>query len=111
MTEQAKNQIGILHSVLIFTTIVAFIYLIQTTNNLPVKYFIIGLFEIFLSGILLLGASRPHKCLFYRMFPLIVGFYLYPFVGKATPYYLAGLGIILGVGFFTVGVISYIGIV
>ena len=110
MTEASNNRIGIFTCISIALIISIFIYLISKSGEDYQFYFLTGVFQILMGFIFALGAIRPHQCIFYRIFPIVFGFYLYPFVGDAVPFYLAGIAIVTGMVFTVFGLIGYFGV-
>ncbi len=109
MESSVQNKFGFFTTLFILLGIVIFIYLIHISPADYRKIFIIGLFQIYIGSVCAIGVIHPHKSIFYRIFPIVVGFFLYPFFGDAVPQYIAGMAIVAGFVFLVFGMLGYFG--
>ena len=109
MESSVQNKFGFFTTLFILLGIVIFIYLIHISPADYRKIFIIGLFQIYIGSVCAIGVIHPHKSIFYRIFPIVVGFFLYPFFGDAVPQYIAGMAIVAGFVSLVFGMLGYFG--
>ncbi len=107
MKTPPENEIGIYACIVILSISSIFFYLILKSSQSYQIFFLAGLYQVIMGFIFAFGAIKPHKCVLYRVIPIISGFFLYPFLGNAVPMYLAGMAIVGGLIFTGFGLLEY----